>query len=230
MRQRGFSMVELLIAVTIGLLLVSGLLSAYVASLRTHRFQAAMTQTQETGRFLLNKVKFEFRNAGYGLDASAPAISGFINGAAAGAALPPGTLIANPGLIHNGDIVYIYPHDGVAGGVGYYIADFLDNNGNARASLYRNNQPLAEGVERMLAEYGEDIDDDNQIDRFVGQAAIGDWAKVKAVRLSFLVAADDNVLSSAQPLPGPFGGNAADRRLYRSFTTTVGIRNKLLGQ
>ncbi|GAC1620858.1 MAG: hypothetical protein NVS9B10_03040 [Nevskia sp.] len=62
---RGFSLIELLIAVTLGLLLVAAVGSIYLSSSRSYRTQTGVSQVQEEGRFANFLVVPIVRNAGY---------------------------------------------------------------------------------------------------------------------------------------------------------------------
>lgn len=65
MKQRGFSMVELLVALVIGLFLLAGVLQAFVSSNHTYITNDSLARTQENGRFALEFVSRDIRNAGY---------------------------------------------------------------------------------------------------------------------------------------------------------------------
>lgn len=62
---KGLSLIELLIAMTMGLALTVGVSQVYVANNQTDRDQEARARMQESGRFALNYLTQEFRMAGY---------------------------------------------------------------------------------------------------------------------------------------------------------------------
>lgn len=64
-RIRGFSLIELMIALTIGLILVAGAAAVFVGSRQTFRTQESLAQVQETGRLLSFMVYPYVRQAGY---------------------------------------------------------------------------------------------------------------------------------------------------------------------
>ncbi|WP_018862866.1 MULTISPECIES: PilW family protein [unclassified Thioalkalivibrio] len=105
-----------------------------------------------------------------------------------------------------------------------------DSNGNPVR------REIAEGVYDMRLEFGQDTNDNQQVDRFVAAGnttswSESDWARVAAVRVHLLVynGLDNNVVD--QPRSGLLFANelfdAPDRRLYQVFTTTVATRNRL---
>ncbi|ADC70727.1 type IV pilus assembly protein PilW [Thioalkalivibrio sp. K90mix] len=128
----------------------------------------------------------------------------------------------------------------------YYIAESSASPGVA--SLFRRStadtdssgnpvrREIAEGVYDLRLEFGQDTNDNQQIDRFVAASntaswSDSDWAQVAAVRVHLLVynGLDNNVVD--QPRTGLLFANelfdAPDRRLYLVFTTTVATRNRL---
>lgn len=64
-KQAGLSLIELLIAMVLGLTLATGVVQIYVGSLVTERSQEARLRMQENGRFALNFLSNEIRAAGY---------------------------------------------------------------------------------------------------------------------------------------------------------------------
>jgi len=63
-RNRGFSLVELLISITLGLLLIAGLIQLFASSKVTFNTTEAAARIQENGRFSLEVLKRELREAG----------------------------------------------------------------------------------------------------------------------------------------------------------------------
>ncbi|MBC7699651.1 PilW family protein [Aquabacterium sp.] len=68
----------------------------------------------------------------------------------------------------------------------------------------------------------------------VGDPITGDWDKVIAVRICLVVRSEDNVLDQATPYRGCSNAAApttvmtpTDRRIYRAFTTTVVLNNRI---
>lgn len=62
---RGLSLIELLIAMTLGLTLAAGVVQIYVGSETTERDREARQRMQENGRFAMNFLLREIRMAGY---------------------------------------------------------------------------------------------------------------------------------------------------------------------
>lgn len=119
----------------------------------------------------------------------------------------------------------------------YYIAPGA-NGGPPALWEYNNYKPvvagsnpaeLVGGVENMQIEYGVDTNADRAVDSYVAASAVANWNQVVAVRVSLLMASpDNNVVTSQQTYNyNKVAVAAGDRRMYQTFTTTIGIRNRL---
>lgn len=65
LKQQGLSLIELLIALTLGIFLVFGVIEVYVSSKQTYRSQDALSRLQENARFALDTLVSDTRRAGY---------------------------------------------------------------------------------------------------------------------------------------------------------------------
>ena len=63
--QRGLSMVELMVAITIGLILTTGILQIFANSKRTYRIEESLSRVQESGRLALDFIANDVRMASY---------------------------------------------------------------------------------------------------------------------------------------------------------------------
>lgn len=132
--------------------------------------------------------------------------------------------------------------------VNYFVRDTgrTTSNGNPIRALFVQRRAagsagaapaayeLVEGIENMQVTYGEDTNDDNNIDRYVDGANVASWGEVLSVRVEFLLVSDtDNVVAQtgsdiAQVVT--FAGaavNNTDGRYRRAITNVFAIRNKL---
>jgi type IV pilus assembly protein PilW len=65
LRQSGFSLVELMVAVTLGLLIVAGLTTVFVGNSQTRSQMEQAAQQSENGRYAMELLTNDLRNAGY---------------------------------------------------------------------------------------------------------------------------------------------------------------------
>lgn len=63
--ERGFSLVELLVAMTLGLILISSMITVFSANRRSTELNAAMANLQESARFALDAIARDVRMSGY---------------------------------------------------------------------------------------------------------------------------------------------------------------------
>ncbi|MGQ0653173.1 MAG: PilW family protein [Betaproteobacteria bacterium] len=63
--QKGLSLVELMVAIAIGLMLLAGLASVFVTSSHSHREQLKSAQQIENGRFAIDLIAQDLHHAGY---------------------------------------------------------------------------------------------------------------------------------------------------------------------
>ncbi|HZX50794.1 MAG TPA: PilW family protein [Pseudomonas sp.] len=71
-RQKGLSLVELLVAMTLSLLLMAGVLQTFLASKQTYSANTALSRVQENGRFAMEFLSSDIRNAGYKGECQSP--------------------------------------------------------------------------------------------------------------------------------------------------------------
>ena len=62
--QRGFSLVELMIALLLGLILIMGVMQIFLASKQTYSVQQSVATMQEDARFVLSRISSELRQVG----------------------------------------------------------------------------------------------------------------------------------------------------------------------
>lgn len=217
-RQQGFTLIEIMVALVLGLILLAGIIQLFLGSKQTYRFHDALSRVQENGRFALEKMTRDLRMAGY---------------QPAGNTVAFGTPIQGVG---NNQITVAWYDNGAAISRKYVLntgdsgksALFFSANGGA-------DQELVEGVENMQISYGEDINADNVADSYKAAGAVVNWSNVVSVRIELLLASlETNIVATNQTLTFPPAGSLnsasvtiADRRLPQIFSTTVGLRNRL---
>ncbi|QCF27803.1 PilW family protein [Hydrocarboniclastica marina] len=125
LRQRGLSLVELLIAMALGVVLTLGVVQIFLGNSQTYRMTDAMARMQENVRFSLEYLKYELRLAGYrgcttrinnllAADAANPGAGGFFMGQAL-----QGWEYANTGPGGAYDLVLAGPGDFQGGGADF---------------------------------------------------------------------------------------------------------------
>jgi len=63
--QRGLSLIELMVAITIGLLLLAGVIQVFASTKQTYRVHEGLSRVQESGRFAMEFLTRDLRMAGF---------------------------------------------------------------------------------------------------------------------------------------------------------------------
>jgi len=232
-KQTGFSLIEMMVAMLIGLFLMGGVISVYLSSSQSSRVNDSLRTLQENGRFALASLRNSIQMAGY-IDNYDPSIllDPFPGGAidfnqkvaisfesdvdCTGAATPvpaaPAARVANNTLQLVGDELRCV---GNAGGTGITIID---------------------GVDQMQILYGLDDDDDEIADRYVTATTVtattNGWRDmVSSVRIALLLNSVNDIKpiseSKTYQLLDVTTAAFNDRKLRKVFTTTILIRNRM---
>ena len=237
----GFSIVELIIAMVLGLVIMAVMLGIYQSNSQNARFYSANLKVQENGRFALDVMGRTVRMAGYDDPMTSTAVAApLVNGSMDSA----GALITQTGLKSAGDTLSVR-YEGGAGirdcqGQAVAADDWVTNmyaittDNNLVCATYTNNSatvsdavPVAEGVEDMRVLYGLDLDDSGDVNRYVRSQAVADWSQVISLRIAMLMNSIDPVLPEDDTVCMGcvvFNGSM-DRLVRQEFHSTVQIRN-----
>lgn len=114
----------------------------------------------------------------------------------------------------------------------FYVAEEDGQKGLYRKRNNKEAELIAANVMDFQVTYGEDTDQDFEVDRYEAASSVGSWSNVVSVRLNLLAASDtENIvgeIDQSGTMSLPFNGEtfvAPDRRLYKAVTTTVVLRN-----
>lgn len=64
-KQRGFSLIEIMIATTLGMFLLAGLMTAYLGQKKIYRFNEGLARIQENGRTAITRLGKDIKMTGY---------------------------------------------------------------------------------------------------------------------------------------------------------------------
>ncbi|MGF1642087.1 MAG: PilW family protein [Thiotrichales bacterium] len=97
-------------------------------------------------------------------------------------------------------------------------------------ALFRGNEVLVEGVEDLQLRFGFDNNGDRAVDAYVEAGDVTDWYGVLSVEINLLLRTPQDGLA-VEPQTYTFNGEtvtATDRRLRRSYTQIVTLRNRVI--
>ena len=234
-RQQGFSLLEIMVALVLGLVLLGGTITLYASSKDSYRLQENVAGMQENARFAIHALRRDVEMAGY------PLLRDIV------------PFIAN--RTTNGDgttsdqftIQYRSNDATTTDCLGNFVVaagDIVTNqysigDNNDLRCLGSNNaaaQSLVENIHNMQVLYGVDDNNDNNANRYVrsdqvGVGTVPGWANVVSLRLALLVASENDIGSTQQagaiPLLDTQVDAPVDKRLYRVFTATIPLRNRI---
>ncbi len=239
-KQLGFSLVEIMIALLIGLFLLGGVLQLFSATSQSYRMQSNLARLQENGRFALDFLEHDIRMAGYWSCMSSTSDIFGIDGAVSDTITLHGAFELTP----TGACGSPVDSPNSCGSVNCYTdpsstITYQINTPSGTSSLpdpeitlYRSSNPLIEGIENMQILYGIDFNKDKVADYYVSANSAwlaADWLNVISLRISLLVVTVDDYLTT-QHMPYSYNGvttTPTDYKIRRVFNTTIAIRNHL---
>ncbi len=218
MRNRGFTIIEMMVTLAIRSVLVLGAMTFLASADKSNRVQSALSGLNVSGRFGLDQLARDIRMSGYrDSDWTLGALNNVIN-ATDGAAAAGGDSLA---LLYEGarDCTYALAPAGVVSNT-YQVV-----NGN----LECNGQTVTGGVQEMQIYLGEDTDNNGVANRWLSPGTAGlDMTRVVSVRVHLLVRTNGNAISSG-PQAYYFNNvqQAAvnDGQVRREYSVTVALRN-----
>jgi type IV pilus assembly protein PilW len=255
--QTGISMIEIMIAMLIGIFLTGGLIQMFITSKNTNKLQDAVSRVQENGRFAVEFITEDVRMADYFMECSTAskdllAVTGTDNDT------------TDPNIIDGTDTITVRQTTGACDSRQTTAVTYSIRTGaNGGPSLYKqiNNaapQELVEGVEQMQILYGVDTDTSaadraeyGVPDYYVPANVVAsntNWDDVLAIKISLLVRSDNKVTSDTSPdtynayraynsLPasvmpdldtcGTTNAATCDTRMRRMYNSTIAVRNRI---
>lgn len=335
-RQRGFSLVELMVALVLGLVLITGVIQIYLSTKTGYNLQTGMAQAQENGRYAVDFLTRDLRMtgdpggcggnlaAGFTVNVLADAapsdgVADFVidadtvlRGHEEGAGFTPpaavpfwpdaanardaitiiradagseqplnadmtgvsADIVVDGGDFAAGDVALIadceqadvFVITGTAGTApltlshaatsntsgnlsrAYQLSDsaavsraieriyYIGQNPDGGPSLYRTGNEgtfeLVPGVENLQLQFGQDTNNDGNVDSFADADAVTNWSRVMAVQVDVLTRTPEGVSPTAADYAFREDGNVTtttpptgDSRLRRWYAGTVALRN-----
>ncbi|MCA1925482.1 MAG: PilW family protein [Thiobacillus sp.] len=237
--QTGFSLVELMIAMAIGLLLIAVVGNVYLAGRQSFQDQDESARLQETGRFVLDVISRIVHEAGRADVAPDNTLLTFAGIPGAGMALDgmdgaggtPDTLTIRFASASLGEFDCLGSGTGGTAAAPVVVTQTLMLAGTSlgcTSSVGNVTQPLAANVEDFQVTFGIDTNNDMSVDQYVAPTAANAPA-ARAVRVCVLVRTADGRAPDAQQYVDCNGNViiAPDQRIRRAFIKVIGLRNRL---
>lgn len=232
--QQGLTLIEIMVALLIGVFLLAGVIQIFIVNKQTYRVQEDLSRMQENGRFAMDYLSRYIRLSGYVENQEFTNPSNLVYGAQTDTceSLPikGGN---NTDLSNISDNVTVRfkadPDDynpitdclGRVIGKGATATNkfFLKLDSDSIPTLYctagndlaKNDRedPVIDNVENMQVRYCEKVGKDNF--RCITSDKVADWPKVRSVRISLLIrSAHDGLVSQPQPYQWDADGDGKD--------------------
>jgi len=235
-KQSGMSLVEVMLASTLGLFLMFGFIQVYLTVQKTFHLQQAIVNIQENGRFAAHFLNESIRMAGY---ARCGAVDDFINTDLAlhgyNTHLPDflkdklvkegaDSIVVGECILQNKKEKFEQ--------FAFFIGptDRKNKLGRTVYALYEkpiigNKRELVSGIEDMQIKYGISNEPGGKnISDYLTADKVQDWKKIRAVEIALLLSSELPVLT--QPEAYEFAGKKlpADRFLHREWHMYVALR------
>lgn len=236
--QRGFTLVELLVAMTIGLVLLLVIGTVFVSSRQTFSEQENHARLQETGRFALEVIGRSIKQAGH---VEIP-FSGFkvefegtpISGANGSSNAPDTITLQFEGAIGESDCQT--ESVDIAGKIIQNHFNVDTTNAELQCDGIIADTPgaptagsaLLSNIEDLQVVYGISTDSLPSVNQYVELPA--DWNQVVSARVCVLARSEKTNIASAGNYLDCNGNSVAipaDRRLRKAFTATFNLRNRI---
>ena len=241
--QLGLTLVEMMVAMALGLLILLAVSSIYIGSRATFRLQDDNARLQETGRYALEVLGRSIRQAGFwNLTVNTPpTVTGFggtpIIGVDGTGSAPDTVTVQYDGVIGDRDC------EGNALGANAVVQDayrlnFVDSNGNGvvdgsevaelqcdgNADGTVDHQALVSDIEDVQILYGIDTNSDQSADQYV--ATPGNWAQVVSARVCVQARSPNNVNNAPQRFLNCGGvlGTATGGAAFTTASGTTALR------
>jgi len=249
-QQLGLTLVELMIAMTLGLLILLAVASIYIGSRQTFRMQEENARLQETGRYALEVVGRSIRQAGFwnmplNPVASATAFGGTpITGANGAAGASDTVTVQYDYLAGDRDCEGTVPSTLAAPPA--FVTDAyrltgtnLECDGTDADATF---QPLVSDIEDVQILYGLDtVGNDQSADQYTPTLTAANQGQVVSARVCVQARSGNSVNNTPQTFLNCSGalGTAAtaaaaftaaganDLRLRRTFVATYNLRNRV---
>lgn len=245
MKQHGFSLVELMVALVLGSLVSLAATQLFLVNRQADNLQKGLAEVQDQGRFIFDYLSRDLMLAGHDPLGS---VTPFVFSGHGGQVSADGSLSDTLVLqVNGGQDCLGNSFDGIkkysVGAAKNLLCTEYKNVAGTWTAVYSNSESLIDNVEAFQVLYGLDYDSlgetgYGQADAYVpATLAASASQRIVSVRFAVLLASSRTAGFDAAKAPASFalldrtlaaadGIDARDGRLYRQYTSTVALRNQ----
>jgi len=248
-RQAGFSLVELMIAMLLGMFIIAGLLGVFISSGQNYRVQQGVVEVQDKGRFTLAKIRESVHRAGFGEDYSEAIKASIspiqiIDASTDDASCFPAA--PNPRVVQ----IRWIDNNLLWSQCFYLVGDTLWRATRQDAGVVREIE-IINGVAHLVFSFSIDANNDGSIDKVDADGKIDtangnaynvkaqadtNWTQVKGLKIDLIVASNtERVIDLEDPFQQTVSLNSGgtqvitntNRQLLLSLGATFALRNRI---
>ena len=211
-KHSGLSLIELMIAISLGIFITGGMINLFVSSKQSYRLNENMSRLQENTNFAISFIERDIRMTDYRACVTEDRLNNAISGTDNNTAVDT--------IINGTDTISLSWQPNLCGGVSKTTIYTIQNGSGNAPALFRNidgnNRELIEGISDLQILYGEDTNDNLTPDYYVAASTAGlNMSQVISVRITLTAQTLDSNLTSS----GDF--------ITHNVTTTIALRNRL---
>ena len=237
-RQSGFTLVEIMLAITLSLILIAGVIQVYLSSKTSFQVQGQLSRLQENQRISIEFLQRDVRQAGFVPFDRAPIPLNSRIAVQDGGGNASDTITVQ--YTSGTDCLGQTTPNGIA--INEYFIDVDDQGNSLNRLMCRGNgnpntpQPIADGINNMQILLGRDtVSSNNTIqmpsaDFYVNRTTVASMTDVVSIRIALLVQSEqairkqnmDQTFTLLDAVVTP-----SDRFKRQVVTTTIPIRNRV---
>lgn len=227
-RQRGLSLIELMIGMVLGLIVIAAVYNIYASNHRSARFTQGLQTMQENGRYGVAVLQKNFRLAGYSPETALKSVQ--LDAIDVAGSSDTSIVVQSAQQYDcNGSLT------AAAGNlaINTYTLDTKTQQITCEGNVGKTAMPIVEGVEAFRVLYGLDEDGDpetNAPQRYVPYNNSLQADEIVALRFALLVNSGESIRTRERSETFAVLDkqvNKEDRMAREVFTSTVMLRNRL---
>lgn len=223
--QRGMSLIEVMVALAIGLVILTALGYFFLSSNQINRTTDDVSRMQENGRNALELLGRSIRQAGYRVDVD-KAFTGVALTGVDGASSAPDSITVQYDAQEGGDV----DCTGAAVATGLVTAVFAISGGALTCNNGINTVTVVDNIEDMQVTYGIDAAKDGTVDAaYTSSPSAAEFGQVAAVRVTLLTKGFNANVAANKTQTLTYNGTSitkTDGLLRQVYSATFTVRNQ----
>ncbi len=218
-QQQGMTLIEVMIAMGIGLFLIAGVVQLFVATKKSYNVQDAVARIEENSRFSIGMLTENIRMAGYKMDPwengsdvfntsnSLFSAGEFISGSEGGDSNSDQINIRYHGSVNDSGATdgRVFDCEGTSVGDTNVELSFSISGSdlicNINGAPPADNVVLADNIINMQILYGEDTLNDDAVNKYVTASSVSNWKNIISVKIGLVFASTDNLADNSLTFP-----------------------------